>query len=85
MMRVLLAPAVSGLWNIRRGNLTLFRDLPLAPAIKLARQLARDEHVRCGRDMMVEMLCADAPILLAQYVRRHDAVEPGFDETASAA
>lgn len=85
MMRVLIAPTASGLWNICRSNTILFRDLPLAAAIKLARQLAREEHACSDRDIVVEMQCAGAPILLAHYARPQDTATPGFSEAASAA
>lgn len=69
MMLVSLTPTAADRWNIRRGNTTLFRELSLGPAIKLAREIARDEHLRHGRDTCVEMPGIDGPINLAQYVR----------------
>ena len=69
MVLVLLTPAVADLWNIRRGNITLFRELALGPAIKLARELARDEHLRSGRDTCVEMSSGGGPIRLALHAR----------------
>ena len=70
MMLVSLSPTAAGLWDIRRSNVTLFHDLPLAGAIRLARERARDEHMRCGREISVEMPCTGGPIRLALYERR---------------
>ena len=69
-MLVSLSPTSAGLWDVRRSNVTLFHDLPLAGAIRLARELARDEHMRCGREISVEMPCIGGPIRLALYERR---------------
>ncbi|WP_426663672.1 hypothetical protein [Rhodanobacter aciditrophus] len=69
MTLVSLTPTAADRWSIRRGNTTLFRELPLGPAIKLAREIARDEHLRRGHDTCVEMPGVGGPISLAQYVK----------------
>jgi hypothetical protein len=69
MMLVSLTPTAADLWNIRRGNIILFRGLTLGQAIKLAREIARDEHLRRGHDIGVEMPGVDGPINLALYVK----------------
>lgn len=69
MMRVSLVPATASLWSIRRSGITLFREMTLGAAIKLAREVARDEHLCSGRDTCVEMPGVDGPILLALHVR----------------
>lgn len=69
MMLVSLIPTTADLWNIRRGNITLFHELTLGAAIKLAREIARDEHLRSGRDTCVEMPGVSTPISLAMYAR----------------
>lgn len=66
MMPVSLTPAAD-LWNIRRNGITLFHGLALGAAIKLAREVARDEHLRSGRDTCVEMHGLGEPILLALH------------------
>jgi hypothetical protein len=45
----------------------LFSDLQLGPAIKLAREMARDEHQRLGRRVRVEMPGPLSTIVLARY------------------
>ncbi|HKR77774.1 MAG TPA: hypothetical protein VJR95_14040 [Rhodanobacter sp.] len=69
MMLVSLSPATADLWNIRRGNITLFHGLTLGQAIKLAREIARDEHLRRGHDIGVEMPGVGGPISLAMYAK----------------
>ena len=69
MMPVSLVPATSSLWNIRRSGVTLFREMTLGAAIKLARELARDEHLSSGRDTCVEMPGVDGSIRLVLYAR----------------
>lgn len=69
MLFVSLTPAAADRWNIRRGNVTLFRGLTLGEAIRLAREIARDEHLRRGHDIEVEMPGVDGPVSLALYVK----------------
>lgn len=83
MMFVSLTPATADLWNIRRGNVTLFRELSLGQAIKLAREIARDEHLRSGCDICVEMPGVDGPIRLASHAGSPTG-EPSGDSAAAA-
>ncbi|MDO1529770.1 hypothetical protein QMK61_13095 [Fulvimonas sp. R45] len=64
-----LDPASDGSWNIRRAGTVLFSQLRLGPAIQLAREVARDEHLRSGRSIGVEMPGPASTIRLAQYAR----------------
>lgn len=74
-----LSQSANGFWNVRRGGFSLFSDLHLGPAIKLARELARDEHHRSGRSACVEMPGPASTIRLAHYTRA-----PRFEETGAA-
>jgi hypothetical protein len=56
-----------GQWCICRGSITLFSQLRLGPAIKLAREAARDEHLRTGRTVTVELPGPPSKIVLANY------------------
>ena len=71
-----LSESARGFWNVRRGGFSLFSDLRLGPAIKLARELARDEHQRSGRSACVEMPGPESCIRLAQYARACDVEQP---------
>lgn len=72
-------------WSIRRGNTTLFRGLPLGPAITLAREIARDEHLRSKRAVCVEMPGIGGPIRLASYARPPaDATEASSGDSVAA-
>lgn len=62
-------------WSIRRESATLFSQLRLGPAIQLARETARDEHHRSGRNTCVEMPGPSSTIRLAQYARPDAPVE----------
>ncbi|WP_049621670.1 hypothetical protein [Frateuria defendens] len=64
-----LREETDGAWSICRGPVVLFRQLRLGPAIKLARELARDEHRRSSRDTAVELPGPHSAIELARYVR----------------
>lgn len=75
MVLVSLVPATSDLWDIRRGRVVIFRDLALGAAIKLARELARDEHLRSGREIRVEMPGVDGAICLALHAGKTGAAE----------
>ncbi len=44
-----LSQASDDTWSIRRAGTTLFSQLRLGPAIQLARETARNEHMRSGR------------------------------------
>ncbi|MGY3038672.1 hypothetical protein ACVWWQ_000259 [Rhodanobacter sp. TND4EL1] len=86
MVTLLLKPLANGAWSICRQQVTLFSDLQLGPAIKLARELARDEHQRLGRDVRVEMPGPVSTVVLANYSRDATAtVQPADDEGVLAA
>jgi hypothetical protein len=55
MVTIWLKPKANGSLSIHRCHITLFSDLQLGLAIKLAREMARDEHLRLGREFRVEM------------------------------
>ena len=67
-MRVVLTIKESshGLWRICSGKALLYDQLRFAPAIRLARGLARDEHASSGRTVSVELSCAEFTIALVQ-------------------
>lgn len=46
MVTILLRPSPAGDWKIRRFGVTLFSELSLVQAIRLARDVARDECLR---------------------------------------
>lgn len=56
-----------GLWCIRSGSAVLFDQLSFAHAIRLARNMAREEHAVSGRSIAVEMASPEFTIALAQY------------------
>lgn len=62
-----LKQSAEGHWSICRSGFCLFSDLRLGPAITLAREVARDEHARSGRNVCVEMPGPESSIRLAQY------------------
>jgi hypothetical protein len=59
----------AGQWSVLRGSVTLFRQLRFAVAIKLAREVAYDEHRRSGGAVTVEMPGPTSVIQLASYAR----------------
>lgn len=65
----------AGMWCICRAQTCLGSRLTLAQAIKQARQLARDQHVRSGLAVSVEMISPEGATTLAQYVQADDASE----------
>ncbi len=67
MMTISLKQSGSGGWSVCRCQITLFRDLQLGAAIKLAREVARDEHQRVGRQVNVEMPGMLSSVVLACY------------------
>lgn len=69
MVTYSLRQSSDGLWCVCRSGFSLFSDLRLGAAIKLAREVARDEHLRSGRPVCVEMPGMGSSIRLAQYVR----------------
>ncbi|MGC1547120.1 MAG: hypothetical protein WA777_01175 [Rhodanobacter sp.] len=65
----------NGLWCIARGAAALFTELRFAVAIKLARQLARDEHSATGLSTCVELASPEFTTTLAQYAQPHTSPE----------
>lgn len=62
-----LIQSSNGDWSIRRETVTLFSQMQLSPAIQLARETARDEHMRSGRSTIVEMPGPASTIRLALF------------------
>jgi hypothetical protein len=62
-----LKQSSDGQWNVCRSGASLFSDLQLSAAIRLAREVARDEHLRFGRSVCVEMPGTESTIRLAQF------------------
>ena len=56
-----------GLWCICSGVVVLYDRLGFAHAVRLARGLAREEHVSSGQSVSVAMACADFTISLVRY------------------
>jgi hypothetical protein len=67
MVTISLRQSAAGGWHVCRCHITLFSDLQLGPAIKLAREMARDEHQRLRRQICVEMPGPVSTIVLARY------------------
>jgi hypothetical protein len=67
MVTISLKQSAAGGWHVCRCRITLFSDLQLGAAIKLAREMARDEHQRLGRRVCVEMPGPMSAIVLARY------------------
>jgi hypothetical protein len=67
MVTISLEQSAAGNWRVCRCRITLFSDLQLGAAIKLAREMARDEHQRLGRQVRVEMPGPISTIVLARY------------------
>ncbi len=67
MVTISLKQTAAGSWSICRCQVKLFGDLRLGPAITLAREVARDEHRRMGRQVCVEMPGPVSTIVLARY------------------
>lgn len=59
--------AGAGRWSVCRLNMALFSGLSMVDAIKLAREVARDEFLRSGRSTTVEMPGPHTIIKLAQF------------------
>ena len=64
-----LKQADDGQWSIYRVGVPLFTQMQLAPAIKLAREAARDEHYRNGQPTCVEMRGLGSLMRLAHFDR----------------
>lgn len=69
MVTYSLKQSVDGLWSVCRADASLFHGLKLSAAIRLAREVARDEHFRAGRSVCVEMPGPESCIRLARYAR----------------
>jgi hypothetical protein len=72
MVTISLKQTEAGSWNVCRCRITLFSDLQLGAAIKLAREMARDEYQRLGRQVCVEMPGPISAIVLARYANDGD-------------
>ncbi|OOG50918.1 hypothetical protein [Rhodanobacter sp. C01] len=64
-----LKQADDGQWSICRLGMPLFTQMQLSPAIKLAREVARDEHHRNGQPTSVEMRGLGSLMRLAHFDR----------------
>ncbi|HEV2679789.1 MAG TPA: hypothetical protein VGV14_04760 [Rhodanobacter sp.] len=58
-----------GQWSICRMGTPLFSQMQLGPAIKLAREAARDEHYSNGQTTSVEMRGLGSLMRLAYFDR----------------
>jgi hypothetical protein len=67
MVTIELKASTKGSWSVCRSHVALFSDMQLAPAIKLAREMAREEHLRSGRQICVEMPGPQSTIILGRY------------------
>ncbi|WP_201315757.1 hypothetical protein [Dyella sp. EPa41] len=67
MVTYSLKQSAEGQWNVCRSGASLFTHLQLPAAIRLAREVARDEHLRSGRSVCVEMPGTESTIRLAQF------------------
>jgi hypothetical protein len=71
-----------GQWAVCREDNLLFRELSLGPAIRLARDVARDEHHRSSRPTCVEMREGGSRTKLARYTAQQvltgSAHDPAF-------
>lgn len=67
MVIISIKPSAAGGWKVCRSHVALFGDLQLGAAIKLARELAREEHQRSSGPVCVEMPGPTSAIVLARY------------------
>jgi hypothetical protein len=67
MVTISLKQSATGRWHVCRCQIALFSDLPLGSAIRLAREMARDEHHRMGHRVCVKMPGPSSTIVLARY------------------
>lgn len=72
MVIISIRPSATGGWKVCRSHVALFGDLQLGAAIKLARELARDEHQRSSGPVCVEMPGPTSAIVLARYAGSAD-------------
>ena len=66
-MKLTIRESHYGLWCICSGSSVLFDALRFAQSIRLARGLAREQHVSTGRTVCVEMSSTEFTIPLAQF------------------
>jgi hypothetical protein len=69
MVTYSLEQSAEGHWSVCRAGFSLFNDLRLESAIKLAREVAREEYLSSGRAVCVEMPGPESTIRLAKYSR----------------
>jgi hypothetical protein len=62
-----------GKWGICREKTLLFRGMLLGPAIRLARDVARDEHHRSCRATCVDIYEAGVRTSIARYPKQANA------------
>lgn len=67
MVTISLRQSAAGSRHVSRCRIVLSRDLQLGPAIRLAREMARDEHQRLGHRVCVKMPGPGSAIVLARY------------------
>jgi hypothetical protein len=67
VVTISLKQSAAGSWHVCRCQIVLFRDLQLGPAIRLAREMARDEYQRQGHRVCVKMPGPSSAIVLAHY------------------
>jgi len=83
MVTISLKQSAAGGWRVCRCRITLFSDLQLGAAIKLARE-ARDEHQRLGCRVRVEMPGPISTIELARYANDADESKGDTADTLAA-
>ncbi|NUO73429.1 MAG: hypothetical protein HOQ10_12045 [Frateuria sp.] len=66
-MIISLVECDGGTWSVCRESVVLHAQLRLGPAVKLARQAARDEHQRSGHEVSVLLTGLQEAIPLAHY------------------
>ncbi|HET6552242.1 MAG TPA: hypothetical protein VFG49_01780 [Dyella sp.] len=67
MVTYSLKQSAEGQWNVCRSGSLLFSQLQLSAAIKLAREVAREEYLRSGHPVCVEMPGPESTIRLARF------------------
>jgi hypothetical protein len=58
-----------GLWRIERNAVPVHSGLRFGAAIRLGRQLARDEYAAAGLSTRVDMVTSELTVILGQYAR----------------
>ncbi len=66
MLTVSIRPSPGIGWNVCQQGQALFSDLPLEQAIRLAREVARDQHHRLRRPICVDMSCTNKLVVSAR-------------------